>query len=304
MTLLSRRIRGEEIARLTEIVARHGLNIDKINRLSGRVSPDAAAESDRACVEFSVRGDLADAAAVRRDFLELASELDVDIAYQEDNMFRRTRRLVAFDMDSTLIEAEVIDELAKRAGVGAEVAAITERAMRGEIDFSESFRQRVALLAGLDESVLEEVAAQLRLSEGAEKLIATLRRIGFRTAIISGGFGFFGRRLQQRLGTQRLFQRVALGGQFRLFAADLHLLQFREVAQLQLQDGLGLLVAQPEARHQGRLGLVLVADDRDHLVDVEEGDQQAVEDVQAAQHLVQPVPVSYTHLTLPTSDLV
>ena len=205
VTLLSRRIRGEEIARLTEIVARHGLNIDKINRLSGRVSPDAAAESDRACVEFSVRGDLADAAAVRRDFLELASELDVDIAYQEDNMFRRTRRLVAFDMDSTLIEAEVIDELAKRAGVGEQVAAITERAMRGEIDFSESFRQRVALLAGLDEGVLEEVAAQLRLSEGAEKLIATLRRIGFRTAIISGGFGFFGRRLQQRLGIDYVF---------------------------------------------------------------------------------------------------
>ena len=120
-------------------------------------------------------------------------------------MFRRTRRLVAFDMDSTLIEAEVIDELAKRAGVGAEVAAITERAMRGELDFSESFRLRVALLAGLDEQVLEEVAAELRLSEGAEKLVSTLRRIGFRTAIISGGFSFFGRRLQQRLGIDYVF---------------------------------------------------------------------------------------------------
>ena len=205
VTLLSRRIRGEEIARLSEVVARHGLNIDKIMRLSGRVSADAAAVSDRACVEFSVRGELADPATVRRDFLELASELGVDIAYQEDNMFRRNRRLVAFDMDSTLIEAEVIDELAKRAGVGAEVAAITERAMRGELDFSESFRRRVALLAGLDEQVLEEVAAGLRLSEGAEKLIGTLRRIGFRTAIISGGFGFFGRRLQQRLGIDYVF---------------------------------------------------------------------------------------------------
>jgi len=205
VTLLSRRIRGEEIARLTAIVAHHGLNIDKINRLSGRVSLDAGAVSDRACVEFSVRGEIADPAAVRRDFLELATELDVDIAYQEDNMFRRNRRLVAFDMDSTLIEAEVIDELAKRAGVGAEVAAITERAMRGEIDFGESFRRRVALLEGLDERVLDEVAAELRLSEGAEKLIATLRRLGLRTAIISGGFGFFGRRLQQRLGIDYVF---------------------------------------------------------------------------------------------------
>ncbi len=205
VTLLSRQLRGEEIARLTSIVAHHGLNIDKINRLSGRVSPDAVGSSARACVEFSVRGDVADPATMRREFLELASELGVDIAYQEDNMFRRNRRLVVFDMDSTLIEAEVIDELAKRAGVGVEVAAITERAMRGEIDFCESFRRRVALLAGLDEAVLEEVAAELRLSEGAEKLVSTLRRIGLRTAIISGGFGYFGRRLQQQLGIDYVF---------------------------------------------------------------------------------------------------
>jgi len=205
VTLLSRRIRAEEIARLTEIVRRHHLNIDKITRLSGRVSLDAASSADRACVEFSVRGDLDDATAVRRDFLELASELGVDIAYQEDNMFRRNRRLVVFDMDSTLIEAEVIDELAKRAGVGAEVAAITEQAMRGEIDFKESFRRRVALLKGLDESELDHVSSELRLSEGAEMLIATLRRIGLRTAIISGGFSFFGRRLQQRLGIDYMF---------------------------------------------------------------------------------------------------
>jgi phosphoserine phosphatase len=205
VTLLSRRIRAEEIARLTEIVRRHHLNIDKITRLSGRVSLDAASSADRACVEFSVRGDLDDATAVRRDFLELASELGVDIAYQEDNMFRRNRRLVVFDMDSTLIEAEVIDELAKRADVGAEVAAITEQAMRGEIDFKESFRRRVALLKGLDESELDHVSSELRLSEGAEMLIATLRRIGLRTAIISGGFSFFGRRLQQRLGIDYMF---------------------------------------------------------------------------------------------------
>jgi len=181
------------------------LNIDKITRLSGRVSLDAAGRSDRACVEFSTRGELEDPGRFRADCLELANELGVDIAYQEDSMFRRNRRLVVFDMDSTLIEAEVIDELAKCAGVGDQVAAITEQAMRGEIDFSESFRRRVALLKGLDESALAEVAESLRLTEGAEKLIGTLKRIGLRTAIISGGFTYFGERLREKLGIDYVF---------------------------------------------------------------------------------------------------
>ena len=205
VTLLSRRIRGEEIARLSEVVARHGLSIDKITRLSGRVSLDAADATDKACVELSVRGEFPDPEAARREFLALAASLGVDIACQRDSMFRRNRRLVAFDMDSTLIEAEVIDELARHAGVGTEVAAITERAMRGEIDFAQSFRKRVALLEGLDEGVLEEVAQALRLTEGAEKLLAALRRMGLRTAIISGGFGYFGRKVQQRLGIDYVF---------------------------------------------------------------------------------------------------
>jgi phosphoserine phosphatase len=205
VTLLSRRIRGEEIARLSEVVARHGLSIDKITRLSGRVSLDAVNTADKACVEFSVRGDFPDAEAARREFLALAQSLGVDIACQQDSMFRRNRRLVAFDMDSTLIEAEVIDELARHAGVGAEVAAITESAMRGELDFAQSFRRRVALLEGLDEGVLEEVAAGLRLTEGAEKLLAVLRQLGLRTAIISGGFGYFARKVQQRLGIDVVF---------------------------------------------------------------------------------------------------
>jgi phosphoserine phosphatase len=192
VTLLSRRIRGEEIARLSEVVARHGLSIDKITRLSGRVSLDAENTADKACVEFSVRGDFPDPEAARREFLALAQSLGVDIACQQDSMFRRNRRLVAFDMDSTLIEAEVIDELARHAGVGAEVAAITESAMRGEIDFAQSFRRRVALLEGLDEGVLEEVAAGLRLTEGAEKLLAVLRQLGLRT-------------VQQRLGIDVVF---------------------------------------------------------------------------------------------------
>ena len=200
VTLLARKITADQIARVTEVVSRHGLNIDGINRLSGRIPLGDLPALSRACVEFSVRGPLTDSSAFRRDLLEVAGALEVDLAFQQDNMYRRNRRLVAFDMDSTLIEAEVIDELAMRAGVGEQVAAITERAMRGEIDFSASFRERVALLKGLDEHVLAEIADELKITEGAEHLISTLRTLGYRTAILSGGFTYFARYLQKRLG--------------------------------------------------------------------------------------------------------
>lgn len=200
VTLLGRRITAEQIARVTRTVADNGLNIDRIHRLSGRVSMSRLAEQGRACVEFSVRGDTLDTAELRRHFLALSGELEVDIAVQEDNIYRRNRRLVVFDMDSTLIEAEVIDELAKEAGVGDEVAAITERAMCGELDFNESFKARVALLKGLDASVLESIAQRLPITEGAEKLVSTLKRLGYRTAILSGGFTYFGEYLQKKLG--------------------------------------------------------------------------------------------------------
>lgn len=204
VTLLSRDIRAEQIARVSAITARHGLNIDNITRLSAR--PSLAREDNRiACVEFSVRGTPADLEQLRSDFLQIAGELNVDIAFQEDSIFRRNRRLVVFDMDSTLIDAEVIDELAMEAGVGAQVAEITERAMRGEIDFSESFAERLGLLRGLDESVLETVAARLRMTEGAEQLIRTLRVLGYRTAILSGGFTYFARHLQQKLGIDYVY---------------------------------------------------------------------------------------------------
>ena len=176
------------------------MNIDSINRLSGRIPLGELPNLSRACVEFSIRGPLAEMSTFRRDLLEVAGALEVDLAFQQDNMYRRNRRLVAFDMDSTLIEAEVIDELAARAGVGEQVAAITERAMRGEIDFSKSFRERVALLQGLDERVLEDVASKLKITEGAEHLISTLRTLGYKTAILSGGFTYFARYLQGRLG--------------------------------------------------------------------------------------------------------
>jgi len=200
ITLLARKITADQIARVTKVVAEHGLNIDGINRLSGRIPVGKLPALSKACIEFSVRGPLADSAAFRRDLLEVASALEVDLAFQEDNMYRRNRRLVAFDMDSTLIEAEVIDELAARAGVGKPVSEITERAMRGELDFSESFRARVALLEGLDEAVLEDIAAQLKITEGAEHLISTLRTLGYKTAILSGGFTYFARHLRARLG--------------------------------------------------------------------------------------------------------
>ena len=205
ITLLARKITAHQIARVTEVVSRHKLNIDGINRLSGRIPLGDLPALSKACVEFSVRGPLEDSSAFRRDLLEVAGALEVDLAFQQDNMYRRNRRLVAFDMDSTLIEAEVIDELAARAGVGEEVSAITERAMWGELDFSESFRARVGLLKGLDEAALEQIAAELKITEGAEHLIATLRTLGYKTAILSGGFTYFARYLQQRLGMDYVY---------------------------------------------------------------------------------------------------
>lgn len=205
ITLLARRITAQQIAALTTVVASHGLNIDNISRLSGRVALDKVDAKAKACVEFSARGTPPDTRQLHADFAELASQLDVDIAFQEDNMFRRTRRLVCFDMDSTLIEAEVIDELAKAAGVGEQVVAITEAAMRGELDFKESFAQRLALLQGLDVTVLEQIAARLPVTEGAEHLLATLRSLGYKTAILSGGFNYFGYYLQKKLGVDYVY---------------------------------------------------------------------------------------------------
>ena len=142
---------------------------------------------------------------MRSQFLQAASDLGVDIAFQKDDVYRRTRRLVCFDMDSTLIEAEVIDELAAAAGVGEQVAAITERAMLGEIDFIQSFEQRVALLKGLSADVLQGIAERLPVTEGAERLIRNLRSLGYKTAILSGGFNYFGHYLQEKLGIDYVF---------------------------------------------------------------------------------------------------
>jgi phosphoserine phosphatase len=204
VTLLGKRLDAEPLARFTRIICDHGLNIDVINRLSGRVPLDNASAPAMACIELSVRGTPRDSTEMRRQFLDLAHEAGVDIAFQVDNVYRRNRRLVAFDMDSTLIQAEVIDELAKAAGTGEEVARITELAMHGEIDYQESFRQRLSLLKGLDEKSVAEVADRIPLTEGAERLITMLKRLGYKVALLSGGFTYFGERLRKRLGIDYL----------------------------------------------------------------------------------------------------
>lgn len=205
VTLLARKLTARQISEVTAVAARHQLNIDNISRLSGRIPLNSLHQQSRACVEFSARGHTADLAKLRADFMELSTRLDIDIAIQEDNLYRRNRRLVCFDMDSTLVEAEVIDELAKAAGVGDQVADITERAMAGELDFNESFTRRMALLKGLDASVLASIADSLPITEGAEHLITTLRTLGYKTAILSGGFTYFARYLQEKLGIDYVF---------------------------------------------------------------------------------------------------
>jgi phosphoserine phosphatase len=205
VTLLTRKVTAEQLQTVSAITAKYGLSIDRIDRLSGRMPLDMPTEKSKGCIEFSVRGEPVDPQQMQAEFLHVAQELNVDIAFQQDSLFRRNRRLAVFDMDSTLIEAEVIDELAKAHGVGERVSEITERAMRGELDFRASFKERLALLKGLDVKVLDEIGASLRLTEGAETLFAELKRLGYKTAILSGGFTYFARQLQAKLGIDYIF---------------------------------------------------------------------------------------------------
>ena len=205
VTLLGRQITARHLARITAVVANHGFNIDQISRLSGRLRLSKSKHSRGASVQLSLSGEVQDIPAMHAKFLRISQELDLDVAVQEDNLYRRSRRLVCFDMDSTLIQVEVIDELAKAAGVGEQVAAITESAMRGEIDFSESFRQRMALLEGMDESVLKEIAESLPITEGAARLISHLRHFGYKVAILSGGFTYFANYLKEKLGIDYVY---------------------------------------------------------------------------------------------------
>ena len=198
ITILSRKLTAKQIAGVSRIVAEQDMNIDDIKRLTGRIPLDENARNPKASVEFSVRGTPKNKECMKAEFMKLSTELEVDISFQEDSMYRRMRRLICFDMDSTLIETEVIDELAIRAGVGDQVKAITEAAMRGEIDFCESFRQRCALLKGLDVSVMQEIAENLPITEGVDRLMRILKKVGFKIAILSGGFTYFGNFLKQK----------------------------------------------------------------------------------------------------------
>jgi len=201
ITLLGRRLTARNIAMVSEVVAEQGLNIDAIQRLTGRPPLDESEQMlTKACIEFSVRGTPRDREEMQRRFIQISAEEEFDISLQEDNMFRRCRRLICFDMDSTLIQTECIDQLAERAGVGDKVSAITERAMRGEIDFNESFRERVALLKGLDVSVMQDIAEKLPITEGVGHMMQVLKTAGYKTAILSGGFTYFGEYLRRKFG--------------------------------------------------------------------------------------------------------
>lgn len=205
LTLLGRKLTAQQIAGATKLLAEQQLNIDGIRRLTGRIPLDEKKANVRACIEFSVRGTPRDREELQSQLMQLSASLGMDFSFQQDNMYRRMRRLICFDMDSTLIETEVIDELAIRAGVGDQVKAITERAMRGEIDFCKSFKERVALLKGLDESVMRDIAEHLPITEGVERLMFVLKRYGYKIAILSGGFTYFGNYLKEKFGIDYVY---------------------------------------------------------------------------------------------------
>ena len=205
LTIIARSLSAAQIAAASSVATAHNLNIDSIRRLTGRMSLRNPSHSERSCIEFSLRGTPEGAETLQADLMEMSSRMGVDFSFQKDGMFRRMRRLICFDMDSTLIQTECIDELATRAGVGEEVKKITESAMRGEIDFKESFRRRVALLKGLDSSVMQEIAETMPITEGVDRLMDILKKCGYKIAILSGGFTYFGEYLQRKYGIDYVF---------------------------------------------------------------------------------------------------
>ena len=205
LTVIGRSLSAKQIAAATKVIADQGLNIDSILRLTGRMSVKRPERNVRACIEFSLRGTPHAPSDLQAELMKLSTSLGIDFSFQRDNMYRRMRRLICFDMDSTLIQTECIDELAKRAGVGEQVAAITARAMRGEIDFKESFKERVALVKGLDVSVMQDIAEHLPITEGTDRLMSVLKRCGYKIAILSGGFTYFGEFLQRRYGIDYVY---------------------------------------------------------------------------------------------------
>lgn len=205
LTLIGRSLSARQIEATTKIIAEQGLNIDSILRLTGRMSIKHPERNVRACIEFSLRGNPADTAAMQKELMNMSQEMAVDFSFQHDDMYRRMRRLICFDMDSTLIQTECIDELAKRAWVGDKVSEITARAMHGEIDFKESFKERVALLKGLDASVMKDIAENMPITEGTDRLMSVLKTCGYKIAILSGGFTYFGEYLRKKYGIDYVY---------------------------------------------------------------------------------------------------
>jgi phosphoserine phosphatase len=205
ISVLGRAITSEQLATISAAISTHRFNIDRIERLSGRLSMTGRVQNANACIELEISGERDESAGLRARLIDLTHKFEIDIAFQRESIYRRNRRLVAFDMDSTLIQAEVIDELAKLHGVGDQVSAITAAAMRGELDFRQSLTRRVALLRGLRAWQLEDLLHSVQLAAGAKPLISTLKWLGYKTAILSGGFLFFGRHLQERLGIDYVF---------------------------------------------------------------------------------------------------
>ena len=205
LTALGRKLKATQIEAISRLIADQELNIDSIVRLSGRASIQNPMKRTRACIQFSVRGTPKDKEVLHAELMRMSREMEIDCSFQTDNMYRRMRRLICFDMDSTLIQTEVIDELARKHGVYEKVAAITESAMRGEIDFKESFTERCKLLKGLDVSVMRDIAENLPFTEGVDRLMYVLKKYGYKIAILSGGFTFFGEYIQKKYGIDYVY---------------------------------------------------------------------------------------------------
>lgn len=192
VTLIADEISAQAFHKVAQVLARWNVNIDTIKRLS---------DGEFGCVEMGVSStEPLDARKLRQEILTLAKEQGVDIALQAEGLFRRAKRLVVLDMDSTLIQSEVIDELAREKGVFSEVSEITHRAMQGEIDYNESLVQRCEKLKGLTLADLERVYQRIEITLGAEDLIFVLKKLGYKIAVISGGFSFIAERLKEKLG--------------------------------------------------------------------------------------------------------
>ncbi len=205
ITLLGARVTARQISAVAAIIAQNRLNIDYITRMTGRISLIQPQDNPRASVQLSVSGTPLDLHEMRRKFMEISQESGIDISFHVDNIYRKNMKLVVFDMDSTLIQTEIIVELAKLANVEEQVGKITESAMRGEIDFKESFRQRVTLLKGIKEEQLANISTSIPLTEGADLVSKTLKGLGYKLGILSGGFTFMGEYLKEKLSFDYMY---------------------------------------------------------------------------------------------------